>query len=91
MLHDSLGRLGTVGSHADRTVSWFELSMLPHLVVPPRLELPREVGALHVKKLRRILSFERSRNQRRGAEFFLGKVDFMRWFPVAFLTNGVLL
>ena len=38
-----------------------------------------------------ILDFERSRNQRQGSEFFhLGKWIFMRLFPVAFLTNGVL-
>ena len=35
-----------------------------------------------------IHDFEHSRSQRQGSEFFLGEVDFMRWFPVAFLTNG---
>ena len=35
-----------------------------------------------------ILDFKRSRNQRQGFEF-LREVEFMRWFPVAFLTHGV--
>ena len=38
--------------------------------------------------LRCILDFERSRNQRQGSEFFSREVEFMRWFPVALLTNG---
>ena len=42
-----------------------------------------------IKKLRRILDFERSRNQRRGSEILSREVDFMGLFPVAFLTNGV--
>ena len=40
------------------------------------------------KNLRRILCFERSRSQRQGSEFSR-EVEFMMWFPVAFLTNGV--
>ena len=40
--------------------------------------------------LRCILDFERSRNQRQGPEFFSREVEFMRWYPVVFLTNGVL-
>ena len=42
-----------------------------------------------LEQLHRILDFERSRNQRQGSESFLGKWIFMRWLPVAFLTNGV--
>ena len=45
-------------------------------------------------QLRLILDFERSRNQRQGSEFFQGsgihEVEFMRWFPDAFLIDGVL-
>ena len=38
-------------------------------------------------KLRCILQFECSRNQRQGSTF-PRKVDFMRWFPMVFLANG---
>ena len=41
-------------------------------------------------RLRCILDFDLSRNQRQGSEYFPGKVQFMRWFPVDFLTNGAL-
>ena len=40
-------------------------------------------------KLRLILDFKLSRNQIHGSEFSTGEVDFARWFPVAFLINGV--
>ena len=36
-----------------------------------------------------ILDFELSRNQRQGSGFVSREVEFMRWFPVAFLANGV--
>ena len=36
-----------------------------------------------------ILDFERNKNQRHGSEFFSREVGFMRWFPVAYLTNRV--
>ena len=36
----------------------------------------------------RILDFERSRKHRHCSEFFR-EVDFTKWFPVAFLANGV--
>ena len=39
--------------------------------------------------LHRILDLERSRNQRQGSEYFSREVEFMRWFPIAFLTSGV--
>ena len=38
-----------------------------------------------------ILDFERSRNHRQGYDFLTRERDFMRWFPVAFLANGVFL
>ena len=41
-------------------------------------------------RLRRILDFERSRNMRQASEF-CRKLGFMRWFPVAFLTNDALI
>ena len=52
---------------------------------------PAYINAISIgkKSMRRILDFRRSRNQRRGSEFFSSEVDFMRWFTVAFLTNGV--
>ena len=40
--------------------------------------------------LRCIFDLEHSRNKRQGSELFPREVDFMRWHPVAFLTNGVL-
>ena len=45
--------------------------------------------AIVAPKLRCILNFKQGRDQRKGSEFFLGNWIFMRWFPVAFLTNGV--
>ena len=36
-----------------------------------------------------ILDFERSRNQRQHSKLLSRKVDFMRWFEVAFLANCV--
>ena len=39
--------------------------------------------------LRCTLDSKRSRNQRQGCEFFSRQVEFMRWFSVAFLTDGV--
>ena len=39
--------------------------------------------------LRCIFEFEGSRNQRQGSESFTRKVDFTRWFSIAFLINGV--
>ena len=41
------------------------------------------------RKLRRILDFEGSKNQRQGAEHFSREVDFTRWFPVASPTKDV--
>ena len=32
-----------------------------------------------------------SRNQRQHSEFFSREVDFTRWLPITFLTNGVLI
>ena len=37
-----------------------------------------------------ILDFECSRNQRQGSEFFSREGDFMRWFPVVSLNDGIL-
>ena len=45
----------------------------------------QQIGMLHS-----ILDFEHSRNHRQGSELYSSEVGFTRWFPVAFLTNGVL-
>lgn len=45
----------------------------------------------HLFGLRRLLDFERSGNQGQGSEFFSRVLSFMRWFPVASLTNDVLI
>ena len=54
---------------------------------------PSDLGVLPtfiaLKVLRCILDFERSRKQVQGSEFSR-VVEFMRWFPVALLTNGVI-
>ena len=47
------------------------------------------VGAFHLTLLRRMLSFERSRNPETRLRFFFREVDYTKWFPVAFLTSGV--
>ena len=39
--------------------------------------------------LRSILDFKLSRNRESGLRDFSGEVDFMRWYPVAFLISGV--
>ena len=49
----------------------------------------RSFPQILVKQLRFILDFERSENQRLGSKFFSRKMDFMRWFRVAFHANGV--
>ena len=41
--------------------------------------------------MRCLLDFERNRSQRQGSEFVSREVEFMRWFPVAFLTNGAVI
>ena len=53
-----------------------------------KLDASREILYL-IGILRCILDFERTRNQRQGSKFFSREVEFMRWFPVAFLTNDV--
>ena len=64
--------------------------MMVYLERTKIVELTFTYNKCTLHKLRCILDFELSRNQRQGSEFFLGKWIFMMWFPVAFITNGVL-